>query len=131
MNTKAIANANTNTLFFSFSFLFFLVFFFFFGFLFCFVFFVFLFFCFFYFKVLPANKLRVACRRESHVIISQSYLFTFSRPSLVLNVESNVTDVTNLRCKVERQVSMVPQIAGFVGYKQQRRQYSDKLGSYS
>ena len=35
--------------------------------------------------------------------------------------------MTNLRCEVERGLSMVAQIAGFLGNKQQRRQYSGKL----
>ena len=45
----------------------------------------------------------IASRRESHVIIWHSYLFTISRPSLVWNVESNVIDMTNLRYEVERE----------------------------
>ena len=35
--------------------------------------------------------------------------------------------MTNLRCEIERELSMVAQRAGLGGNKQQRRQYFDKL----
>ena len=77
----------------------------------------------FYLIVLRLNKLyvvNIAYRRESHVIIWYSNLFTVSRPSSVKNVESNVLDMTNLRCEIERELSMVAQRASLGGNKQQR-----------
>ena len=71
---------------------------------------------FFNLKVLQLNALyvvNIACRRESHVVILHSYLFIVSRPRLVSNVESNVLDMTDLRCEIERELSMVAQRAGF------------------
>ena len=49
----------------------------------------------------------IACPRESRVIISHSYLFTVSRPRLISNVESNGTDMINIRCEIERELSKV------------------------
>ena len=56
--------------------------------------------------------------------------FIVSRPNLVSNVESNVLDMTNLRCEIERELSMVAQRAGLGGNKRQWRQYFDKLGPF-
>ena len=84
-------------------------------------------------KVLQLNTLyivNIARRRESHIIILRSYLFIVSRPSLVSNVESNVLDMTNLRCEIERELSMVAQRAGLGGNKRPRRQYFNKLGPH-
>ena len=66
--------------------------------------------------------------KKSHVIICHSYLFIVCRPSLVSNVESNVLDMTNLRCETERELSMVAQRASLGGNKRPRRQYFEKLG---
>ena len=86
---------------------------------------------FFDLKVLQLNKLyvvNIACRRKWHVTIWHSHLFIVSRPSILSNVESNVLDMTNLRCEIERELSMVAQRAGLGGNKRQRRQYFEKLG---
>ena len=49
----------------------------------------------------------IACPRESCVIISPSYLFTVSRPSLISNVETNGIDMINICCEIERELSKV------------------------
>ena len=72
------------------------------------------------------NKLYVvtiAYRGESQVVIRHD-LFIASGLSLVLNVESNVLDMTNLPFEIERELSMVTQRAGLGGNKQQQRQYT-------
>ena len=51
-------------------------------------------------------------KRVTRYNLTFSYLFIVSRPSLVSNVESNVLDMTNLRCEIEKELSMVAQRAG-------------------
>lgn len=55
-------------------------------------------------------------------------LLTVSRPSLVENVESIVTDTTNFHCEIETELSKIARRAGFGCNKHHWRQYSDKLG---